>query len=133
MWLLAPLVKFAISAGYVVLANGLLNRRSYRALAIVWFVAAAGQGFAEFLLTCSTPLTCDAGDPSSYLVRLWPLFALVGTLTFGAAVLAAQTLAQPSGAGLRARPLIIGALAVFGAWLLATSVVGGVWAWQAAG
>src|SRR5690349_4859358 len=102
MWLLAPLVKFAISTGYVVLAAGLLSRRSYRALAVLWFAAAAGQGFAEFLFTCSAPLTCDAGDPSSYLVRLWPLFALVGALTFGAAVLAAQTLTQPGGAGLQA-------------------------------
>jgi len=129
MWLLVPLVKLAISTGYVVLATGLLTRRSYRALASLWFVAAAGQGFAEFLITCSAPLTCDAGDPSTYLVRLWPLFALVGAFTFGAAVLAAQTLMQPSGPGLRPRPLIIGALAVFGAWLLATSVVGGAWAW----
>jgi len=124
------LVVLTIGAIFTAVAWFAYRERRWRLLAGAWVGCAALQGYVSYRLVCSQPLTCDVGDVADFFPRLWPRFTFAGGVAFGAAVLAVAVLHRAAPTE-RLRPglLLVGSLAVVGAWALAGGLVATYWAW----
>ena len=120
-----------IAAGFVALTWNLYRQRRFRLVALFLVAFSVGQGYLSYVLLCSYPLACDAGNASDYLLTFWPHYAAQAAAGYAAALaLTSYVQAASPNASLSLRPVALGALVTLGASYLAGAVLPLIWPWH---